>query len=460
MSQPVGKKTRQRGSRSRGQRIGLAVSVLTLILSAALVAVALIAWRRASRVPAISIPTPRLPSPNAYDTLLAAARALVGGNTYEVAALPGEPLPPGASRYMKRITLAQAQSLLKQNAAAIRLMRRAFRQQYWAPQENMYDLASATRSMRENASFRGLSRFLEFDSRTRAAEGRWSDAAQASVDAVRLGVLAPHGRGIIGALVGVACEGMGRRELWRITPHLGAAEARSWARDMEGILATRYTLSPIVQQEEWSTHALVLAAMHDRKHPYGFIGFWGPGGDPPKGPIQTIETVLRMLRQGGPAPLLRAYHEYMAAIRTWAGKRYGLHAPRPRPRGYLGTLAGSAPETLFLFDYAKNDTQDDLLLVSLALRGYRAANGRYPVSLAQLVPKYLSSVPQDEFAVSGTLRYQRNGTGYVLYSVGPDGKDDGGTPILNPAGPPGGAMQYRRYPMQNSVGDIVARVNL
>jgi len=48
-----------------------------------------------------------------------------------------------------------------------------------------------------------------------------------------------------------------------------------------------------------------------------------------------------------------------------------------------------------------------------------------PERVEDLVPEYLDSVPEDP--VTGkALRYRAASDAYVVYSVGPDGKDDGG----------------------------------
>jgi hypothetical protein len=65
------------------------------------------------------------------------------------------------------------------------------------------------------------------------------------------------------------------------------------------------------------------------------------------------------------------------------------------------------------------------LQVALALAAYRADHGRYPVTLAELAPKYLPSVPNDIFS-GKPLIYRPDKDGYLLYSVGGNGKDDGG----------------------------------
>ena len=67
----------------------------------------------------------------------------------------------------------------------------------------------------------------------------------------------------------------------------------------------------------------------------------------------------------------------------------------------------------------------------LALRAYRLEHGAYPATLAALTPAYLKQIPNDPFAASGPLHYKRQGSKYVLYSIGPDGKDDGGKPIFD-----------------------------
>ncbi len=68
-----------------------------------------------------------------------------------------------------------------------------------------------------------------------------------------------------------------------------------------------------------------------------------------------------------------------------------------------------------------------LLICGLALRSYCVENGEPPEMLADLVPDYLSEVPQDPFS-GKPLVYRRDAKGYALYSVGSDRCDDGGQP--------------------------------
>jgi hypothetical protein len=65
------------------------------------------------------------------------------------------------------------------------------------------------------------------------------------------------------------------------------------------------------------------------------------------------------------------------------------------------------------------------LTLAFALALYRAEHGRYPEKLDALAPKYLPRIPQDVFS-GKFLIYRPSETGYLLYSVGVNGRDDGG----------------------------------
>jgi len=67
----------------------------------------------------------------------------------------------------------------------------------------------------------------------------------------------------------------------------------------------------------------------------------------------------------------------------------------------------------------------DAGVTMLALREYHRAYGSYPVSLEELVPDFLPRLPID-YVDRRALRYARTDDGYLLYSIGEDGRDDGG----------------------------------
>jgi hypothetical protein len=61
-----------------------------------------------------------------------------------------------------------------------------------------------------------------------------------------------------------------------------------------------------------------------------------------------------------------------------------------------------------------------------ALAAYGNDHGRFPDALPALVPEYVDSIPLDPFG-QGEYRYRPDEEkGYILYSVGVNGADDGG----------------------------------
>jgi len=63
---------------------------------------------------------------------------------------------------------------------------------------------------------------------------------------------------------------------------------------------------------------------------------------------------------------------------------------------------------------------------ALAVERYRLAKGRLPQALSDLVPDYLGGVPEDPFD-GKHLKYRLLDPGFVVYSIGDDGIDDGAT---------------------------------
>jgi len=70
----------------------------------------------------------------------------------------------------------------------------------------------------------------------------------------------------------------------------------------------------------------------------------------------------------------------------------------------------------------------DLTRTALALAAYKAAKGQYPAALAELSPAYMKEVPKDLFT-DGPLVYKKTAKGYLLYSLGPNLKDDDGKTV-------------------------------
>jgi len=79
----------------------------------------------------------------------------------------------------------------------------------------------------------------------------------------------------------------------------------------------------------------------------------------------------------------------------------------------------------------RTQTHCQMGVAAIALKRYHMRYKTFPGSLAELVPEFLSEVPLD-YQDGKPLRYRLNGSQFVLWSVGPDGKDDAGTPKSEP----------------------------
>lgn len=86
------------------------------------------------------------------------------------------------------------------------------------------------------------------------------------------------------------------------------------------------------------------------------------------------------------------------------------------------------------------ETERDATSIIIGLEFYNNKNKGYPGKLSDLVPTYLSSLPNDPFSGEPFI-YQRRGKGWVMYSIGSDLKDDF-------------ALQHS-YLSQDGSGDII-----
>ena len=111
-----------------------------------------------------------------------------------------------------------------------------------------------------------------------------------------------------------------------------------------------------------------------------------------------------------------------------AKKRHALpDPPNPVQRFYysLGYLLVPAFDTAQR-RFMEAHTLKQQVMAACALERYRRGHGAFPETLAQIVPEFSAKTPHD--VIDGQpLRYRREGdTGYLLYSIGRNGRDDGG----------------------------------
>jgi hypothetical protein len=77
---------------------------------------------------------------------------------------------------------------------------------------------------------------------------------------------------------------------------------------------------------------------------------------------------------------------------------------------------------------AQADAWYQVLRLGLAAERYRLQNGRLPAQLNELVPDFIPAIPLDPFD-GKPMKMKRADRSLIVYSVGPDGVDNGGKPM-------------------------------
>jgi RNA polymerase sigma factor (sigma-70 family) len=381
-------------------------------------------------------------------TVVAAAVLLVGGGAtfaiHRALASSQTPLSNNAFDYFNRagdmvkgyngddsITMntdpAADAALVAQNKKALNIVRAGFAFPY-NPPEVHYDT-----TLPYLVEYRTLARMLVVEGKVRAHSGDLAGAASSDLDAIQLGETVPNRSVLIFSLIGYACNALGRRAIWANLQNLTAGQAEAVEQRLIAIDSRRVPFSQALQAEETSarTWPWTPEQASQRDSYLAYLGQWAQIVDTPYGvrpslPAQPIAT----------APL------------TAEQKRALSNGENP-----LGTNATVAAIEMDNPGFSKVWYRSDLdevrteeLVTALALQSYHVDKGTYPNSLQDLVPGYMPDLPRDLFDQNDTLRYSRTGSSYLLYSVGPDGVDNGGQAT------PGSGTDL------NGKGDIVANV--
>ena len=264
----------------------------------------------------------------------------------------------------------------------------------------------------------------------------------------------------MGWIIGTSCQIAGRRRIWQIVDHLNATQARTAARRLEQIRRDHVLYADILQEQEWDDQAGLQTLMRGPGWPSNFLSetshFLSAEA------VNADRWAALRIRLTGKRRIMASYTAYMDQAIANTRRPYAAHLIAPAIPTDLVSQVLLASYTNGWAEELDSHTQNGLLLTALALHTYKLEHGAYPPNLAALVPCYLQAVPNDPFALSGPLRYRRTGAKYLLYSVGPDGKDDDGTAIFDktkPAPTDLGKGDPRYLTDENSRGDIVAGVN-
>lgn len=372
--------------------------------------------------PAVNIPTPVMPKPNAYDYFreggsMASALKKESKDASDMDAdLRETPLHPPKFSPLERVaTLAQFEPALTR-------MRQGFQFPFQNP-----PVRSASQLLPEFADFRNLARILTLEADVCEDQADWNGAISSRLDSLYLGREVPKGGSLIAGLVGVAIQAIGRANAQPIIENLSAGEARNAVKRMESILADQTPYAQILREEKWAMQASLAEIFRMPRWRSEALKSL-TGGGVTGSPLDSLRLLFINKRAS-----MKNLSNYMDALITEAELPYqkGREAP-PVPNDAICQIFCPAFEQAG-FRFVQNQVENRFTLTALALQAYRAERKKYPESLARLVKEgYLSELPKDPFNLNQPLKYLNKGGAYLLYSVGPDGKDDNGKPAEDP----------------------------
>ena len=411
-------------------------------------------WRYSLDVnPDIAIPEPaEILVRNAYRDFDAASHSLsnLGQNTEAFAGYKTDPKNKQGVDY----TPVEAEDLVRKNAGALLTFRSGLQFAYQDPQERAPGpLSPETQSY--FSRIRGLARLLRVEGMVQERKGK--SGVSSYLDAIDLGGHLQHSSTVIGRQVGIACQAIGRSSLWKAVDRLDAPQARIAARRLEAITAQEPPLAETMLIEEWGD----LASLRDLfQKPDWRTKMVTPPKMPPMPKTDPLLTLILEQEEPDEGRINRLrwslwpaskresmanYKQYLDAEIARVSQPYAAHPPpSPKPKDPVcvikldtdspGSMFSAGPDLtrrIWCSDVGSH-TYNTMLAATLALHAYKMEQKAYPAFLEQLVQAgILTRVPMDPYALNAPLHYRRQGNGYALYSVGPDGKDDNGSPLIS-----------------------------
>jgi hypothetical protein len=289
-------------------------------------------------------------------------------------------------------------------------------------------------------------------------EERYDDAWQDVLACHRLGRLVGRGGTLIEALVGIGVESAARQSALAFldNPKLTAQRIKSCLRDLQALPP----VSPVADKIDVAERFMMLdIAMAVDRHGLGYLeALSGPGDGGEKKPdprwkryrddldwdpalrnanrwYDRLAAAMRGRdRDTREAQLDKIEQELKTLKENVAAGGDPLEAALApgKTAADRGKVIGDILVTLLIPAVRKvqtaadrTDQQRQNLQLAFALAAYQRDKGAYPARLDALTPDYLAKVPQDQFS-GKALIYRPADKGYLLYSVGVNGQDDGG----------------------------------
>jgi hypothetical protein len=290
---------------------------------------------------------------------------------------------------------------------------------------------------------------LRLDAQLRAQEGDIGGAIVSDLAILNAGRSIGNEPCLISQLVRLAGENVAIGTLERILAQGQASE--ECLRNLQSNLEDE-ALKPLflygARGERAGNHRMIEAIEAGKLKPSSFASLLG--GTPPTGVEAWWEDFAGEWQfRRTHAPCIRVMTELIEIAKLPAEQQ------RSKLKSYSESTIANGRLPLFVRlvlpsitraaeSFIRNQSWLRCAVVAVAVERYRLAHNRWPDSLDQLVPKFLDQVPFDPYD-GKPMRYRRVEEGVVIYSIGPDEKDDGGRLNRQKPAAPGSDLGFQLW---------------
>ena len=269
--------------------------------------------------------------------------------------------------------------------------------------------------------------------------GRHEQAFDEALQLVRFGYLCENGRGgLTGNLIGIGARVLGTRLIQRMLPqtNLGAENLQKVTAQLAACPADGKGMADAMRIEYLFAiyvHETTFGNLISRRtispanlaYPWRFL--WSRFVYKPNETKRMLSESLRVEVQNATKVYMQIHHPALRFGPPEGESSWWYVAKVYAPGNGIGRLLSGLPAIALVpqIEGACIDRVPTRATSALvALKACKAKTGRLPQSLAELVPEYLGAVPVDDMD-GKPLRYSPEKK--VLYSVGKDLADDGGS---------------------------------
>jgi hypothetical protein len=392
-----------RRKRSSQQSVAI-VSIGILAIAVMLGLIAAGYWRYVNDVPPFTPPAVRMPSPNGYT---------------QAAQLVARLSPSQRPRTWPSGTPRELEAQIAPVRPVLRAMRAALRLEWQTPLQ--LSAGDVSRVLPGYAGFRECTRCFVAEGNLARDRGDDVTAIQRYLDGMELGSKMSQGGGLMGRLVGVACHAIGFASAERLVPSLSARAVPAALQRVRQIRDGWPALADMLESERVMTLAQTTEEYQAMQR-QSFLAQVRSIVDENTSVWKAAQMALTP-RRVALADLDRCYRECIAASKQ---------PIRRRTKVAMSGDPWAAPTVEILSDLGsggshweiRRETQLILLEVALAVRQHTLQHGASPRQPGEIDRKWLPAIPRDCWGQ--TVAYRLKNGQSLIYSLGPDGKDDGG----------------------------------